>query len=190
MTSFLKVDRYNTLLKWCGERNIKTKRGRDFNRASLRNLLGNPRYIGKWYRNKHNVDKRQSKLMPYECYTEVELEHGCVIDKELWQKVQNKIKELDESRTQATKHCYPLSGILVFKDGSSFIGSNAWGNTQRSTYYQNKDNKIRVRTEVFESEAEKVLHQIADNTTEYQKCFANYTARKNSSIKIANEKNS
>ncbi len=103
MTSFLNVDRYKMLLDRCKGRNIKIKQGKDFTRDSIRNLLANPRYIGKWYRNKHNAGKRQSKLMPYERYTEVKLGHGCVIDESLWQKAQDKIKELDESRTQATR---------------------------------------------------------------------------------------
>ena len=61
--------------------------------------------------------------MPYERFTEVELTHGCVIDKGLWQQVQDKVKELDESRAQAINHCYPLSGLLLFHDKSSFVGN-------------------------------------------------------------------
>ena len=88
------------MLDLCKARDIKSKLGNDFSRDILRNLLTNPRYIGKWYRNKHNEGKQQNKLMPYERYTEVKLKHGCVIDKELWQRVQDKVKELDESRAQ------------------------------------------------------------------------------------------
>ena len=105
--------------------------------------------------------------MPYERFTEVELGHGCVIDKGLWQKVQDKVKELDESRAQASKHCYPLSGLLFFHDKSNFVGSSAWGRTRRSTYYYNSANKIRVRSEVFEAEAEKILRQVVENAPEF-----------------------
>ena len=83
MRQFLRVDRFNLLLDWCKKMNIKTKRGEDFTKHSIRTLLTNSRYIGKWYRNKHNATKRQSKLMPYERYTEVKLGHGCVIDEGL-----------------------------------------------------------------------------------------------------------
>ena len=58
--------------------------------------------------------------MAYERYVEVRLPHGCVVDEELWQRVQNKIKELDGTRSKGRKHCYPLSGLLLFNDGSSF----------------------------------------------------------------------
>lgn len=188
MATFLRVDRYKVLLDLCKARNIKSKRRQDFNKNNIRSLLTNPRYIGKWYRNKHNADKRQNKLMPYERFTEVELDHGCVIDKELWQRVQDKVKELDESRAQASKHCYLLSGLLVFSDGSSFAGSSAWGRTRRSTYYHNKPNKIRVRSEVFEAETEKILRQVTENSPAFQKSLADYTARKENSIGIVAKK--
>ena len=114
MSSFLRVDRYKVLLDLCESRGIKSKQGKYFSRSNIRSLLTNPRYIGKWYRNKHNADKRQNKLMPYERFTEVELGHGCVIDKGLWQKVQDKVKELDESRSQLhTALCRFLAPITV-----------------------------------------------------------------------------
>ena len=188
MSSFLRVDRYKRLLEWCKEKSIKTKLGKDFTRGSIKRLLTNPRYIGKWYRNRQNADKRQNKLMPYERFVEVELEHGCVIDKDLWQQVQDKVKELDESRAQATKHCYPLSGLLVFADGSNFTGSSAWGNTRKSTYYHNKAHRLRVRSEVFENEAEKILRHAADNSTKFQKSIADYLACKESSIGLVTKK--
>ena len=66
MGAFLRADTYRTLLKWCRERNIKSKQGKDFQRNSLRTLLTNTRYIGKWYRNLSNKDKRQSNSHPRE----------------------------------------------------------------------------------------------------------------------------
>ena len=64
------------MIDLCNERNIKSKQGRDFKTDTIKALLQNPRYIGKWYRNVHNKGKRQNKLMPYDRYTEVELSHG------------------------------------------------------------------------------------------------------------------
>ena len=188
MSRFLRADRYKTLLDWCKEKNIKSKQGEEFGRTSIRTLLTNPRYVGKWYRNKHNAGKRQSKLMPYDRYTEVKLNHGCVIDEELWQRVQDKIKDLDESRARGVKRCYPLSGLLVFNDGSGFVGSGAWGNTCKSTYYYNKTNNLRVRTEIFESEAEKVLQQIIENSSKFQESIADFSARKENSVGVVERK--
>ena len=188
MSSFLRVDRYKALIDLCKSRAIKTKLGRDFNKNNIRSLLTNPRYIGKWHRNKRNANKRQNKLMPYERYVEVKLAHGCVVDEGLWQRVQDKVRELDESRAQASKHCYPLSGLLVFGDGSNFVGSSAWGRTRRSTYYHNRTNKIRVKSKVFDSEAEKILRQVAENSPKFQKNLADYDAHKESSVEMVKGK--
>ena len=185
MSRFLQVDRYSTLIEWCKKQNLKTKRGEYFTRDSIRALLANPRYIGKWYRNKHNADKRQNKLMPYERFTEVKLKHGCVINAELWQKVQDKIKELNKLRAQSSNHCYPLSGLLVSPDGSRFVGNGSWARgIYSSTYYFNGSNKIRVRTEVFEVEAEKILRQVIESSTAYSDSVANYLKQKDDSIGI------
>ena len=184
MKQFLRVDRYNLLIDWCRKMNLKTKRGKDFTKHSIRNLLTNPRYIGKWYRNKHNEGKRQSKLMPYERFTEVELAHGCVIDKALWQRVQDKVKEIGESRAQAINHCYPLSGLLFFHDKSTFVGASAWGRKQKSTYYHNRVNKIRVRTEIFETAVETALRQVIENSPEFQASVANHSAQKANALSV------
>lgn len=188
MTEFLKVDRYSTLLDWCKKRNIKNKRGKEFSRASIKALLTNPRYIGKWYRNKRNEGKRQNKLMPYERFTEVQFDYGYVIERDLWDKVQAKIIEMDNSRAKGTKRCYPLSGLLEFTDGSSFAGSGAWGKSYKSTYYYNRDNNIRVRTDIFEGEAEKILTQIYSGQSEFQESIANFIGKKDNALIVVGEK--
>ena len=123
--------------------------------------------------------------MPYERFTEVKLKHGCVINAELWQKVQDKIKELNKLRAQSSNHCYPLSGLLVSPDGSRFVGNGSWARgIYSSTYYFNGSNKIRVRTEVFEVEAEKILRQVIESSTAYSDSVANYLKQKDDSIGI------
>ena len=114
--------------------------------------------------------------------------HGCVIDEGLWQRVQDKVKEIGESRAQATNHCYPLSGLLFFNDESTFVGSSAWGRKRRSTYYHNRVNKIRVRTEIFEAAVETVLRQIIENSPEFQASIANHSAQKATALSVATGK--
>ena len=184
MEAFLRTDKYGTLLKWCKERNIKTKQGKDFKRGSLKVLLTNSRYIGKWYRNKHNKDKRQSKLMPYDRYTEITFDHGCVIDKDLWDSVQKKVQAMDDSRAKGVRRCYPLSGLLVHQDGTSFVGNGAWGRTHVSTYYYNASHNMRVRTDIFEREVERVLNQVARDSKEVQESLSNYLQQKDSLLKF------
>ena len=182
MSAFLRADTYRTLLKWCRERNIKSKQGKDFQPTSLKALLTNTRYIGKWYRNLSNKDKRQSKLMPYERYTEVTLDYGCVVDKSLWDAVQKKIKDMDNSRSKGVKRCYPLSGLLTYEDGSRFVGNGAWGRSGRFNYYYNPTHGIRVKTEVFEEETKRILSQIVEDSKEFRKSVTHYIGKKKEAL--------
>ena len=77
---------------------------------------------------------------------------------------------------------------MLSDDGSSFAGNSAWGNTSRSTYYYNNANKIRVRSEVFDSAAEKILRQVTENSPEFQKSVADYAVRKENSIGMLSQK--
>ena len=188
MKAFLRADKYKTLLQWCKEKNIKNKKGDDFKLTAIKALLTNSRYIGKWYRNKHNKDKRQHKLMPYDRYAEIIFNYGCVVDKDLWDKVQEKVKQMDELKTKGIKRCYPLSGLLIHEDGSRFVGSGAWGNSCQSNYYYNKTHKLRIRVELLEKEAETVLRQIAQNSKEAQDNFAAYMKKKDDMTQILKDK--
>ena len=187
MESFLRADKYRTLLDWCKDKNIKSKLGVDLNQSSIKALLQNPRYIGKWYRNKHNKDKRQNKLMPYDRYVEVSLSHGPVIDKDLWERVQGKIKRLSESRARGKKRCFPLSGILQYEDGSTFVGSSAWGSSTVCTYYHNVKHRMRIKTGILEDEAQEAMLDIIDSTERFQKSFSNYLGHQNNSLHLLEE---
>ena len=188
MESFLRADKYKTLLNWCKERNVRNKSGKDFTKDSIKALLTNPHYIGKWYRNRNNKEKRQSKLMPYDRYTEITFDYGCVVDKDLWEKVQEKVERLYIFKSKGVKRCYPLSGLLMLKDGSHFVGSGAWGETCKSTYYYNKANKIRVRTEIFEKETEKMLSQFMKSSKEFQSSMVDYMSQKDDTVNLLTEK--
>ncbi len=188
MKSFLRADQYKTLIQWCDDKNIKNKRGQKFNHASIKALLSNPRYIGKWYRNKHNEGKRQNKLMPYDRYTEVSFDYGCVIEESLWSKVQEKIKEMESARVRGVRRCYPLSGLLVFDDGSTFVGHSAKGRSSGLTYYYNKQNNLRIRSELFETEVEKILRQIVCNSDEFQQSISNFMSERDNAVDVMSAK--
>ena len=184
MTSFLRADKYQTLVDWCKEKNIKNKKGNDFTITTIKAMLLNTRYIGKWYRNKHNKEKRQHKLMPYDRYVEVSLAHGRVIDQQLWDQVQVKIKRMNGLKSKGMVRCYPLSGLLQYEDGSTFVGSSAWGATKISTYYYNNKNKIRVKTDIFENEAKKILLDIIGNSEKFKEGAAEYLSQKNNTLLV------
>jgi DNA invertase Pin-like site-specific DNA recombinase len=188
MKTFLEVGNYRMLTKRCEEKSIMTKKNRPFNYQTIKNHLKNTRYIGKWHRNEKNKDRRQEKLMPYDRYTIVDLEHGPVIDLALWEKVQDKILELDNMRAKGVNYSYPLSQILVYEDGSTFIGSGHWGSKNKIFYYYNKVNKIRVNTNIFEEEAKKVLVSIVENSEKFQKSIKSMSFQKTNLMDILEQK--
>ena len=111
--------------------------------------------------------------------------------------MQDKVKELEASRTQfhsalgrflAPIHCYSLSGLLVFTDGSSFTGSGSIIRGLPRTYYYNNAHKIRIRTEIFETEAEKILRHVAKRSVKFQKSVASHAKQKNVAIGVVARK--
>ena len=84
--------------------------------------------------------------------------------------------------------------MLFFNDVSSFTGSSAWGNTQRSTYgsLHNDCNQKRASKRALQkggvAEAEKILRQVAENAPEFQKSLADYAAGKDSTIDLVKGK--
>ena len=126
--------------------------------------------------------------MPYDRYTEITFDYGCVIDKNLWEQVQEKVKKMYEFKAKGVKRCYPLSGLLMLQDGSHFVGNGAWGKTCQSTYYYNQANKVRVRTEVFERKTEKMLNHFIECSKEFQSSMSNYMSQKDDAINILTEK--
>ena len=90
-------------------------------------------------------------------------------------------------RTISSRTCSEL-GSERYKKPSRAKRSEAWGRTRRSTYYYNNANKIRARSEVFDSAAEKILRQVTENSPEFQKSLADYDARKENAIGILAQK--
>lgn len=171
MEYFVRVGSYQVTLQEIYKRGIKNKNGVEFKKNSLYSLLTNMKYIGKWEANKENKNSDNRNLMSYELYVLVDLPHGCVIDLELWHKVQDTVQRLKGSKAKNTciSRVYLLSGLLkLAKDGSNFGGSSANGNTQRTDYYQNTKHRIRLRAEVIEHEAKKVLIDVIKNSPRLQ----------------------
>lgn len=173
MRSFIKYGSYQRLLEECASLGIKNKNGSDFTRGTLLNLLTNKKYIGVWELNTENREKNQTKLMPYDRYTEVDLPHGCVIDRDLWDAVQRKITSISAIKSKNTKikRIYPLHGVLKTEDKLPFHGTGAWGANSRSNYYFNKATGLRISAEALEAEARKVLSDIIRKTPKLQEAI-------------------
>lgn len=184
MKTFLQYSTYSKLLEECENHGINNKNGAPFNDKSIKTLLTNKRYIGKWERNRKNKSKKESKLMPYERYAEVDLPHGCLIDLELWNLVQEKVKRIggNKLRDKATRRVYVLSKLLVYDDGSSFSGSCNWGSISQHTYYRNEKHNIRISAELLEQATRKVVFQVIDNSIELKNAIKKRLSDQNESI--------
>ena len=125
METFVKYASYAKTLEECNKMGISNWNQSPFKTHALVNLLTNKRYVGRWELNIENKDKEQQRLMPYDRYAEVELPHGCLIDITLWQKVQKTIQMMKgrKDKNLNINRVYPLSGILISKDGSRFADS-------------------------------------------------------------------
>lgn len=178
METFVKYASYSKTLDECNKLGVVNWNGSPFKSHALVNLLTNQRYIGQWELNIENKDKDQSKLMPYDRYTKIDdLPHGCLIEKELWNRVQVAIEDIKgrKDKNLNINRVYPLSGgLLIYKDGTRFSGGSAWKDEHRHTYYYNKDNDIRLIAETVETEARRITGEIVRCTQTLQDSIAKY----------------
>ena len=170
MRTFVKYASYQKTLEEIEKLGIQKKTGESFSRHSLITLLTNTIYIGQWSLNDENKGKNQSKLMPYDNYAEIELPHGCVVDRELWGQVQETVKRLAGNKTKNTRvnRVYPLSEILKYHDGSNFSGTGAWGRTGKHLYYTNTRNGIRILAQTVEEESMAIVSEMIKNSPRLQ----------------------
>jgi site-specific DNA recombinase len=126
METFLKYSSYQKVLEECSRFEIINKTGKPFKLNSLKTLLTNKKYVGVWVINSINKEKNQDRLMPYDRYQEIELPHGELLDRELWDKVQERVESIRGRNGKNTRinRVYPLQGILKVYDGSNFHGTS------------------------------------------------------------------
>lgn len=162
MRTFEKYDSASRTLEELRRLQIKNVDGKPFLKNSLHTLLTNTRYIGKWEINLENKDKDPNKILPYDRHAIVDLPHGCVVDKALWDRIQFLVSQRKFKKTKevGTRKIYPLSGLLRYQDGSPFHGTGAWGKTSHVTYYFCKNRKLRIGAEQLEDETKRVVSEI------------------------------
>ena len=147
---------YKSLLVELKEMGIKNKSGKDFNAPTLKRLLTNMKYMGKL-----NVPSDNNEEPVY-----VDLPFGEVIDKSLFEKVQENVAKVDKLRgfNKKRSRVYLLTGILQFEDGSRFTGhSGTARNGNPKYYYLNSKNNIKVPAEEVEGAVFDSLRMFEDN---------------------------
>lgn len=174
METFVRYGSHQRTIELCNEKGIKNWNGLVFHRHALIKLLTNPKYIGKWYLNEENKDVDQESLKEHQRFYEIDLPHGAVISMDLWNKVQRTVKEVAGNLGKNTRvsRVYPLSGgLLKFHDGTVFRGCSGTGKTKKSHYYFNQDNHLRIKAEIFEQDAIKVVSNLIGNTPALQQAI-------------------
>ncbi len=176
MNEFLLCRSYERLLERCEKRGVCNKKREAFTTATLKNLLTNTRYTGRWVINRKKKDKNQDKLMPYDRYMEVDLPHGQAVDRKLWDAVQQAVVAVAGNKTvdKAARRIYPLSSLLRAEDGSTFWGSGAWSSITglKHLYYWNKEKRIRLGAESLEDQTRTVVNSIVENSGPMQEALA------------------
>ena len=174
--TFNRYASHNKTLEVLNDKGIKNWNGEPFQRHSLINLLTDTRYISKWYLNKENKDKDQDDLPEKERYYEITLPHEPVVPIELWDETQKTAMEVagNLGKTTRVDKIYPLTGgLLQFEDGSPFRGTSGTGRTQKSFYYYNKKNNIRIKCDLIDSDVARAVTKLVQNSPALQKAISN-----------------
>ena len=129
------------------------KKGRELTKHVLDSIMDNVkwRYRGLWYANKENAKVDPHSLPENKQYQIVELPHGALIQTELLDQVEHKLKDTYEHRKRSGKHnrVYLLSHILEYEDGTKYKGGP--GKSGQYYYYYSKALGPNVRCEEIDS---------------------------------------
>lgn len=176
METFLRLGSYPATLEEIERHGVVNKSGKAFEKDSLKRLLTNLRYIGCWELNAENKHKNQERLQPYERYAYIEdFPHGCVVNKELFDKVQRKVRSLENNKDKNTglKRNYPLSGILKHeKSGEKFGGSSGTSaREKRYGYYLCPKPHNRIPADPLEAEVKRIVGNLIGDSREIQEAI-------------------
>ena len=139
--SFCQTQSYRETCKIIEQHGIKNRTGKPYNAQSLKNLLSNRKYIGKL-----NIPDQEE---------DVDLPFGAVIPVELFEKAQQTIAAIStkhKHKNRAGKsRIYPLTGLLIFEDGTPFKGTSGTGRSgEKFYYYRNLANDITLNAPAIE----------------------------------------
>ena len=103
----------------------------------------------------------------------VDLPHGTVVCAETFQRVQDKLQELEAQRANLNRlgtRIYLLTGILFHEDGTTYRGISGTSKTgTRYYYYWNDTNKISVDAEKIEAAVFTSLREAFEDNQELER---------------------
>ncbi|HAG07599.1 MAG: Resolvase domain protein [Clostridia bacterium 62_21] len=115
---------------------VPAPRGKKWYRATVRRILKNPAYAGTLYLNRYDAEgvkaarqrgrKAGSRIRPRESWIAVPVPP--IIDRDTWEMLQERLREMKSGRRGGRVHHYPLSGLLR----CGVCGAPLHGNAGRS----------------------------------------------------------
>lgn len=138
---------YNAIIE--ALKGARGKRGRPIGKNSLSSILRNERYIGTytWNKRKCKVLRKWAGGAPNPNVVKLEGFIQPIIDKELWERVQKRLKENKHNASNKAKHDYLLTGLIECEScGSTYVGHCSTNSRGYSTRYYLCGNKYRTRT--------------------------------------------
>jgi site-specific DNA recombinase len=130
---------YNEILQYLNSMGFRTKKGNEFGKNSLHDLLKNQKYTGRYIYRRRNEEyfdgKRISQINPENKWIVVEEGMPSIIDRALFDKVQEKMAQNRQNAGRyKAKVNYLLSGLIYCGE----CGSPMQGNTRTDGRYGTK----------------------------------------------------
>ena len=131
----------NTIVHSLNERGVQAPSGRHWHKSILHHILRNPTYVGRRVYNKtsykgYRRGEKGSLHNPAEAWVVAEAAHEPIIDKELFERVQAKLKTKSIGRGRTYTHPHLLSGLIHCANcGYKFNGWTKTGNGHSYRYY-------------------------------------------------------
>ena len=160
---------YIAICRMLNERGFKTRRGNDFSKGSLYEIIRNRRYIGTAILGKNCMNKNGKRNSHRPDHSKMLIvENVCppIIEKEVFEMAQKQMEKRKHSPASNTKkNCYPLVGLIRCKKcGGAYSGSISAGKSGSYRYYRclTKSKKGADKCSNSSLSADKVEKIIAD----------------------------
>ena len=171
---FLKVSSKKKLLELAKELGIMGRKGTDLTDRELDYMLMNVkwRYRGLWFANDENMGIDDDLLPENKRFRVVPLKHGPVIDIELLDAVQAKLKDTYDKRKRQGKsgYTYLLSNVLFYEDGSPMKGEP--GKKGRYRWYRSKKAKVKAHCAPLDKKIVERLKLMLTDNEKFQELIA------------------
>lgn len=138
--SYLQGISQSDIARACNKRGYKTKFGKGFSQYSIKGILTNKKYAGIYEHGRREIrfnSKGNKNLEVMRPDNEVYVNYDAIpaiVDKEVFDQVQKKIKDRANQRAPRQHHDYPLRGIIYCECGKKMYGYTDTRYSSNSVY--------------------------------------------------------